>query len=462
MLNGLSEIYTYFRKNTMPWYFVSPTSFNLLGLDQWVHKFNYVNYLDTFDGAHPRVVIPRDLPPRKFKSMEEINNYLLMHKEIREIFQLNGKKGKIITVMFNDETEEIIKNLGMELALPSNQLRNHFDSKLVVSDYAQKAGVACVPNTISQIDNYNSLLRITSGAGLGTDLVLQAAYGDSGKTTFFVSSEKDWTKCASKVKGQEIKIMKRIDHIPVTLEAVATRLGTIVGPIMTDITGFAELTPYKGGWCGNDASSKIIDQQTRNTIQSMSRAMGDCLYKEGFKGVFCLDFLIDKDNGKVYLGEINPRISGITALTNLVTSKYGGVPLFLFHLLEFADVDYSVDIEQIQLRWLEYDTWSQLFMKQTEDKYELITKAPSSGIWNINSYGKLKFVRKSLDWNAVSDNNEAYYMRIHGEGQYRYYGADMGLLVFRSRKQTDDRQLHDDGKIWAQKMLAQFKSVPAS
>ena len=46
--------------------------------------------------------------------------------------------------------------------------------------------------------------------------------------------------------------MKRINNEAIAVEAVLTRHGTIVGPFMTDLTGHPELTPYKGGWCGND------------------------------------------------------------------------------------------------------------------------------------------------------------------------------------------------------------------
>ena len=35
-LRGLSEIYRFFRENPIPIYFVSPTAYNLLGLDDWV------------------------------------------------------------------------------------------------------------------------------------------------------------------------------------------------------------------------------------------------------------------------------------------------------------------------------------------------------------------------------------------------------------------------------------------
>ncbi|MDT7646745.1 MAG: hypothetical protein QOC75_3745, partial [Pseudonocardiales bacterium] len=58
-LNGVSAIRAFFRRNTTPIYFISPTPFNLLGVDRWISNFHYVNYYDSFDGAHPRVFVPR-------------------------------------------------------------------------------------------------------------------------------------------------------------------------------------------------------------------------------------------------------------------------------------------------------------------------------------------------------------------------------------------------------------------
>ena len=58
-LRGVSAIRAFFRRNTTPIYFVSPTSFNLLGVDRWISNFTYVNYYDSFDGTHPRVFVPR-------------------------------------------------------------------------------------------------------------------------------------------------------------------------------------------------------------------------------------------------------------------------------------------------------------------------------------------------------------------------------------------------------------------
>ena len=254
--------------------------------------------------------------------------------------------------------------------------------------------------------------------------------------------------------------MKRINHLPGTVEGCATRHGTLVGPVMTDITGYEEITPYKGGWCGNDISPNLLPGGVPEKVREMARLFGDRLYAEGYRGVFCLDFLLDTDSNEVYLGELNPRVSGASPPTNLITSTYGGCPLFLFHLLEFMDVDYEVDLDAVQSRWVDYDHWTQLILKQTEDKVELITQAPRSGVWRLDDEGGVHFVRPALNITSVADEHEAFYLRVYGVGEYCYHGADLGCLFARGRMQTDDRKLMERARRWNAGIKAQFRSVP--
>ena len=44
-----------------------------------------------------------------------------------------------------------------------------------------------------------------------------------------------------------------------------------------------------------------------------------------------------------------------------------------------------------------------------------------------------RFVRRDTDWHTVVDEQEAFYLRIAGAGDYRYQGADLGILVTRGR-----------------------------
>ncbi len=456
VLRSLSDVYRYFRQNTKPIYFVSPTPYNLLGIDEWVSGFEYVTYFDSFDGAHARSFSPTHAGPRDFETFESVNSYLLGNKEVIDHVKANGP-GQVLFVMFDEETEQLAHELGLEIALPPRELRQRIDSKIVTTQLGNEAGVASVPNVLGRASTYKELRKLAKRSKLGTDLVVQTPYGDSGRTTFFVASEGDWDDCADELVGEELKVMRRINHFPGTVEAVATRHGTLVGPIQTDITGFSELTPYRGGWCGNDAYPGVFDAAARKRIRRMAQRLGDRLYREGYHGVFCLDFLLDTDDGTVYLGEINPRISGASPLTNLITSRYGGVPLFLFHLLEFSGVDWELDLDDVQMRWQDFDRWTQLVLKQVTDEVELITQAPSSGLWRLADDGSVRFIREETDWHNVGGHNEAFYLRVHGAGEYRYPGADLGILVTRDRMQSDERELLDRGVGWAKAMGAQFQ-----
>ncbi|MDA7963451.1 biotin carboxylase [Ruegeria sp.] len=458
-LKGLSEIFSFLRKNTTPIYVVTPTPYSLLGLDQWVGGLEFINYFDIFDGRHPRAFVPTKINHSEFQSMEDVANYLVSHPQFLEKSAAKPG-GKAIFVMFDEETERLCGEAGVEVALAPAVLRERLDSKIVTTQLGNEAGVASAPNVMGYADSYEELTKLANSANLGKDLVVQTPYGDSGRTTFFIKSRKDWDRYSAKIVDQQLKVMKRLNHLPGAVEGCATRHGTLVGPVMTDITGFTEITPYKGGWCGNDASPTLLPDGVPEKVREMVKKFGDRLYKEGYKGVFCLDFLLDTDTDEVYLGELNPRLSGVTPPTNLITSTYGGCPLFLFHLLEYLDVDYEIDVAEVQARWKHYDHWTQLVLKQTEDKVELITEAPQSGIWKLNEAGEAEFMRPGLNITALGDENEAFYLRVYSAGDYCYHGADLGCLLARGRMQTDKRNLTKRAKLWNAGIKAHFKSIP--
>ena len=184
--------------------------------------------------------------------------------------------------------------------------------------------------------------------------------------------------------------MKRINNRAAAVEAVLTRHGTVVGPLMTDLTGHPELTPHKGGWCGNDIFPEVLSPEHRERARVLTQKLGDRLAGEGYRGFLEIDYLADVDSGELYLGEINPRISGVTSMTNVTAGAYADMPLFLFHLLEYMDVDYEIDVDDINRRWAEassVDVWSQIILKDTGDEVEQLSQAPRTGIWRLDERG---------------------------------------------------------------------------
>ena len=461
-LRGVPEIRRFFRTNETPVYFVSATAFNLLGIDRWVRNFRFVNYFDSFDAHHPHVFVPREREPRAFESIEEIVNYLLGHKELADYVRSRGK-GKAAFLMFDEETEQLAAELGLDVAFPPASLRHRMDSKIVTTQLGNEAGVPSVPNVLGRATTYRELLELAQGSDLGKDLVVQLPYGDSGQTTFFVANQKDWKKHEDEMADEELKVMKRIDPRETAIEGVVTRHGTLVGPLMTELAGFPELTPYTGGWCGNDVFADVLTQQHRTQARAYTQAMGERLRREGYRGYFEIDFLADVDSGAMYLGELNPRVTGASSITNVTAVAYGDMPLFLFHLLEFMDVDYEIDVDELNERWTHpanIDEWAQFVMKQSEDTVEIITRAPPSGRWRMDPGGAVGFVRPDTDWHTVADEHEAFYLRIAAEGGYRYKGADLGILVTRGRLMDDDYELTDRARAWISGIKAAFESRP--
>ena len=465
VLRGMSAIRRFFRTNDTPVWFVSATAFNLLGIDRWVRGFGFVSYYDSFDGHHPHVLAPRHSSPPAFDSIEEICNYLLGHKEVIDRVRPSG--GKALFLMFDEETERLAREAGLDVAFPPAALRHRLDSKIVTTQLANEAGVPSVPNVVGRASSYAELRSLADETGLGTGLVVQTAYGDSGQTTFFVSTGADWDEHADKLVGEQLKVMRRIDPREAAIEGVITRHGTLVGPLMTELTGFPELTPYGGGWCGNDVFATALSEEHRLLARRYTQLMGERLRQEGYRGYFELDFLADMSSGEMYLGELNPRVTGASSMTNVTAVAYGDMPLFLFHLLEFMDVDYEIDVDELNAGWAQpgaIDEWSQFILKDTADKVELITEAPCSGIWQRDTaaHGGIRFRRNATDWHTVASEDEAFYLRIAQKGGYRYPGADLGILVTRGRLQTDEHELTDRARTWIDGIKRQFATAPLS
>jgi biotin carboxylase len=380
------------------------------------------------------------------------------------MMRAEGPGGLATFVMFDEQTEELAARLGLRVAHPPAGLRHRLDSKIVTTQLGNAAGVPSVPNVLGRAANYAELLALAASAGLGSDLVVQTPYGDSGKTTFFIGNEADWDSAVAKepLAREELKVMRRIEHRAVAVEAVLTRHGTIVGPFMTDLTGYPELTPYKGGWCGNDVFPEALSDADRAVAISHVRKLGDRLAREGYKGFLEVDVLVDLDTGAVYLGELNPRISGVSSMTNVTAGAYADMPLFLFHLLEFMDVDYTIDVEEINERWralAAVDVWSQLIMKEPGDEVERILAAPRTGAWRLADGGALTFEHVSNDWHEITTEDEAFFMRVYGPGDFRFHGADLGILVTKGRMQTADG-LTERCRRYIAGIRAQYQSEP--
>lgn len=88
------------------------------------------------------------------------------------------------------------------------------------------------------------------------------------------------------------------------------------------------------------------------------------------------------------------------------------------------------------------------------------TEAPESGIWRLQPDNTLKYARFDYHRRAVETEAEAFWLRISGPGDYRYEGADLGILITRGRLMTDDFELTERAQTFISEMLGKYAGVP--
>ena len=150
-------------------------------------------------------------------------------------------------------------------------------------------------------------------------------------------------------------------------------------------------------------------------------------------------------------------------MTNLAAFAHADAPLFLFHLLEWSGLDFELDVEALNERWADpenIDSWGQLVIKHTLDTVELITDAPQSGIWRMRTDGSLEYVRMQTHRRTVENEQEAFFLRIAKPGDYKYEGADLGILITPGRLMTEDFSMNDRAKAWTRAIASKFQSRP--
>lgn len=462
-LKSLADVRRHFATNRVPYYFISPSNFNLMGIESWVAQWHHVNLIDCFDGAHPDVTLVPDDPARVFQSVEEINAHLLASGELRRLLEARrdararpgelNERGRAIFLFFDEQIEAMCESLGLDVILPPQRLVREIDSKIATTALGNEAGVPSVPNVVGRVGSYAELQRLAASAGLGERWVVQTPYGDSGKTTFFIDSEADYQRAAEHIEAEPaVKVMRRINCVGTAIEACATRWGTVVGPLCTELIGIDTLTPHAGGWCGNELHQAAFTPALRREVQRKTEAIGDALYRRGYRGQFELDYLLDLDTGEVWLGELNARLTGITAMTNLSNFSARHLPLFLFHLLEHdRSVELALDVPALNRAML-YEGASghtaQLVFKHTAPDLQVITEAPASGVYRLGADGRLELRQAGHDRRQALASDEAFVLRIMRAGEMAYHGADLAIVFVNEVISNGRNRLNAAGERW--------------
>ena len=426
-----------------PIYYINVTPSNMLGTSRYLDGLRFISSNDCFSGRWDRVVFTAG-PPESSDIQSESARLLDALKSAAS-FQ-HEERAHALFLMFDERAESLATGLGLNVCLPAAEMRSRLDDKITGTRLAEEAGVPAVPNVLAPIRSYADLRCRCSH--LGNDLVVQLPFGDSGESTFFISSEADFDRHAAEIANEAcVKIMRRIRCRQMTIEACNTRRGTFAGPLMKELVGFRELTPRKGGWCGNELASDAdatLPLALRQQAQRAATGIGSVLAKHGYRGYFGIDFLLDEETGTLYFGELNPRITGATPLSTQAAFDEDLPPLVVLHLLEWLDRPISHDAETYNRRMLEArntQTMGSLVIKHVSADPVIVDEAPESGVWRMSEDGKLRFVREAFDPSDLR-SGELFLLRTADAGQVVPKGYCLARAFVRGSLLDADHRLN--------------------
>jgi glutathione synthase/RimK-type ligase-like ATP-grasp enzyme len=303
-------------------------------------------------------------------------------------------------------------------------INKRFERKLGQTELFRKFNIPHPPTIITTTNNMKSSSIYNE---LKTDkYVIQFDIGHTGEGTYFIREKGELDKVAETYSNKRVRITKFIDGETWTINAVATKVGTFIGGISNQITGESEYTAYEGSTIGNDwAKASELSEKLVNSITSTTELVGEILYRNGFQGLFGIDFII-KDT-TLYVIEINARQPASISFETQLQEIEEITPLKVFHLAEFLS-DNERDFTMFVNDFNAYVGWETMKISDYNNKNAILFKAMQKIRRNVSTeniviqdtkeigiYSELGFITNAYSIKSAKENEYIYIQKAHGQ-----------------------------------------------
>lgn len=279
---------------------------------------------------------------------------LLKNKKAREFIKRNSPSAPPVLILYKSSPyiDRLCRQNGWIAAANPAGLFKRFNNKVFFKRVFEKLGIPTIPGRIVSFKNLQSSSLFKEFPG---GFVVQKPVSGGGGGTFFIKSKSDFKKTLDTLKsdsevlpGTRLNVTRFIEGYSPSVTACTTKHGVLVLSPQLQLIDIPEVHSQAKGngvFCGHDwSAAKKIPTEHAEEMINYAKKVGRYLTTEGYRGVFGLDFLIDKKSGEVFPVEINPRLLGVYPTSTMVQQEVKEPPLLMFHVLEFVGTSYKPDI----------------------------------------------------------------------------------------------------------------------
>lgn len=181
--------------------------------------------------------------------------------------------------------------------------------------------------------------------------IVQWAHGHTGDGTLLIRTQEELSSLQAKFPERMARLTTFISGTSFTVNAVVSKDRILMGNVSYQITGMMPFTDNEFSTVGNDwgLAKKILTNTDMQSIQEIVCDIGNKLQKEGWRGLFGIDFIRDNNNKKIFLIEVNARQPASSVFESYLQEKARatgsqGITTFEAHLGALLDLPIDQNI----------------------------------------------------------------------------------------------------------------------
>lgn len=395
---------------------------------------------------------------------------ILKQEKIRKYLKSLGSQISLLVYKSSKKVEKVCSRLGIKILANPSEIRDPFEDKKEFRILAKKAGLKLIPGETLLLKNFDLNKYYLMKKKYGKKLVFQLPdyKVGGGIGTFFIDNEFCLKEALSFIQRRQKKgkklvwlnVTKKIEGIAASICSCITKYGILCGLVQTQLIDIPQARAFKGRagvWVGHDWVWKTFSFRIQKKAEKIAKTLGQYMYKVGYRGMFGIDLVIDEKKEEVYPVECNARYTGGFPAYSMMQLAAKEIPFDAFHLAEFLNLDYEIDLDKLQKQYRKPKIGAHLVLHNQERKWVRVGGSLKGGVYALEKK-ELVWKRPGFSLQDIKKEDEFVLCdRCPLKGAILKAGDRLARLLFKKAIAVSDKNLFSEiGKI-CQKIYQRYK-----
>ena len=306
----------------------------------------------------------------------------------------------------------------LRLANPA-AMRSRVNERSFFLGMGNKLRINQIPYNISPINSLYTRDYDHWAKKIGPKFVIQLPEirQGGGRGTFFIKNKIDYQNLQHRLSGgtwrgirlSSITLRKYLEGTAASLTLCLTRHGILYSELQRQLIDlpYCDDIPENGIFCGHSWGETSWSSHVKHEAKRQACLIGEYLFGLGYKGILGIDILIDEENNHVYPLECNPRLTGAFPMLSQLHLKNHIIPMEIFHILEFLNLPYHINVDEINARFHEPVKGSHVVLFALSGGRSYTNQDTKAGLYEYETDSKkISYIKEAMDYVEITNTRQ--------------------------------------------------------